>query len=525
MRIVGVVLRGTLVVILPFCAPSPAAGGGEFVVRSGDTLMVGGRPFFFTGANAYFLMESAARGDTDAVREVFASAAGLGMRVLRTWAFHDSPDSLDPSVLQYRPGAYNAAALRALDYVVATAREYDLRLVLPLVNSWDDYGGMNQYSRWRAGYPASSPAGRDRYAEAELRTLIRGTRGQAFRTAVTADWGHDDFYRDSLIRSWFRDHLANITRRVNTLNGVAYRDDPTIMAWELANEPRSMDPSGGMVALWAEEMSNYLKTLDPAHLIGTGEEGFDVSSAGYSPDAYGGQRWLFDGTAGVSFTRNSALAGVDIAGTHLYPEAWNLTPGTGNAWITDHLRLAGNLRKPLLVGEFGVRTMKESVYSSWLATALYEGAAGALVWQLLDGGRTDREGFGICCPGEPGVCATLRHSGEQFAWKSAHGSPSLPAAPALRQNYPNPFNAQTTIEYDLPFDAQVTLAVYDVTGRLVVRLVDGWQRAGVRRELFETVATRLDRLPLASGVYWYRLDARGAGGATLAESHKLVLLK
>jgi mannan endo-1,4-beta-mannosidase len=518
-------LRGALAVLLPVCARSAAAAGGEFVVRSGDTLMLEGRPFFFTGANAYYLMESAARGDTAAVRGVFAAAAGLGMRVLRTWAFHDSPDSLDPAVLQYRPGAYNATALRALDYVVATANEYGLRLVLPLVNSWDDYGGMNQYARWRAGYPAAAPGQHARHGEAHQRTLVRGARGQSFRAAVTADWGHDDFYRDPLIRSWFRDHMAVITRRVNTRNGVAYRDDPTIMAWELANEPRSMDPSGETVAVWAEEMANELKSLDPAHLVGTGEEGFDVSPAGYDPDAYGGERWLFDGTAGVAFTRNSALQAVDIMGTHLYPEAWNLTPGTGNAWITDHVRIAGNLRKPLLVGEFGVRSLKESVYGSWLSTALYEGAAGALVWQLLNDGRTDPEGFGVHCPAEAGVCETLRRSGEEFAWKSAYGSPALPAAPALRQNYPNPFNGRTTIEYDLPFDAQVTLAVYDATGELVVRLVDGWQRAGVRRELFETVATRLGRLPLASGVYWYRLDARGAGGATHTESHKLVLLK
>jgi len=150
-----VIRRVLLVLILAACSPDAGlpqaqATAADFVRRDGSNLTLGGRPFWWTGANAYFLMESAARGDTAAVHEVFASARSLGMKVVRTWAFHDSPDSLDPTVMQFRPGAFNERALRALDYVVARAPDYGLRLILPLVNSWDDYGGMNQYARWRA---------------------------------------------------------------------------------------------------------------------------------------------------------------------------------------------------------------------------------------------------------------------------------------------------------------------------------------------------------------------------------------
>ena len=55
----------------------------DFVERVGDRLSLGGDPFCFLGANAYFLMVDVAQGDTDAVREVFSSAREIGMTVLR----------------------------------------------------------------------------------------------------------------------------------------------------------------------------------------------------------------------------------------------------------------------------------------------------------------------------------------------------------------------------------------------------------------------------------------------------------
>jgi hypothetical protein len=76
----------------------------------------------------------------------------------------------------------------------------------------------------------------------------------------------------------------------------------------------------------------------------------------------------------------------------------------------------------------------------------------------------------------------------------------LPTEFALRGNYPNPFNPVTTIEYDVPSERHVTLAVYDALGRAVSTLVDEAKPAGVHRAVF-----RADGLP--SGLYLYRLTA------------------
>lgn len=88
----------------------------------------------------------------------------------------------------------------------------------------------------------------------------------------------------------------------------------------------------------------------------------------------------------------------------------------------------------------------------------------------------------------------------------------------LSQNYPNPFNPTTTIEYALPVDARVTLEVYDVLGRRVAELVNGYVAAGY-------YAAEFDASTLASGVYLYRIKADGIDGKTFNHVRKMVLMK
>jgi hypothetical protein len=82
-----------------------------------------------------------------------------------------------------------------------------------------------------------------------------------------------------------------------------------------------------------------------------------------------------------------------------------------------------------------------------------------------------------------------------------------PGLSRLLRNYPNPFNPRTRIEFNLPRDAQVSLRVYDVAGRLVRTLVDGYLAGG--RRTIDWDGKGDNGVTLASGTYFLKLDGAG----------------
>ena len=90
----------------------------------------------------------------------------------------------------------------------------------------------------------------------------------------------------------------------------------------------------------------------------------------------------------------------------------------------------------------------------------------------------------------------------------------LPKSYALYQNYPNPFNPNTTIEFDLPKTAEVTLKIFNILGEEVATLVSDRLSAGSYS--YEWTRTG----GIASGVYLYRLQA-----GDYVETRKMVLLR
>ena len=90
-----------------------------------------------------------------------------------------------------------------------------------------------------------------------------------------------------------------------------------------------------------------------------------------------------------------------------------------------------------------------------------------------------------------------------------------PAKYFLSQNYPNPFNPSTKINFDLPEDEIVSLKIYDITGKEIAELVNGFTKAG-----YHTVIFNGSRF--ASGVYYYRLSA---ADGNINERKKMVLIK
>lgn len=330
-------------------------GAGELAGR----LVAGGQPFEVVGCNCYYLMTWAADpGLRCHVDEILDTAVELGLNTIRTWAFNDGADQWN--ALQPRPGEHDARVLEALDYVVWQAARRGLRLILTLVNHWDDYGGRAQYARW-------SPTARR----------------------------PDDFYRDAYCRELYRDHACTLVERTNTYSGRAYRDEPAILAWELANEPRcALDPSGWTLQCWIDEMAAWLDELTPNQLISVGVEGF----WGRWRRRWNPPRWL-DGQ-GADFLWNHEPAAVDLMSFHVYPDHWHMTEDESARWVADHLEAAASLGKPVLMGEYGKRgpgPMRRRYFRRWLdqVHARPAGQAGSLFWSLYHDDYPDYDGFGV----------------------------------------------------------------------------------------------------------------------------------
>jgi mannan endo-1,4-beta-mannosidase len=163
------------------------------------------------------------------------------------------------------------------------------------------------------------------------------------------------FYTDSTLKGHFKAWMKHIITRRNTVSGVLYAEDPTIMAWELMNEPRleKQSPPGTVICDWVWEMAEFIKSLDKNHLVCTGDEGFLND-----PDAQEPNSWIDNGYEGVDYWCNIQSPDVDFATIHAYPDQWGMKPPDGYTWLADNFfkrraQLAHSLGKPIILEEYG----------------------------------------------------------------------------------------------------------------------------------------------------------------------------
>jgi len=306
--------------------------------------------------------------------------AQMHLRTVRAWTWIDGTPS-GGVVLQPSPYVYDEDAFHSLDYAVWKAGQLDLRLVLTLTNNWPDFGGMSQYVTW-------------------------------FGAA-----GHDDFYTDPEIRACYRAWAAHVIGRRNRYTGLRYRDDPTIMTWELANEPRcSSDPSGNTLVRWAREMSGWVSRHAPHQLVSVGDEGFYGEAANTD--------YPYSAAEGVAWKRLLALPDVDYGTVHLYPVSWGETAdprGWGHTWITNHIADGARLHKPVVIEEFGLPDLtqphgyddatRNATYADWTGAVEKAGGAGDSVWLVTsrtDDGSLygDYDGFRVVYPSSTAAVLT-----------------------------------------------------------------------------------------------------------------------
>ncbi|MCH2450213.1 MAG: T9SS type A sorting domain-containing protein [Gracilimonas sp.] len=117
------------------------------------------------------------------------------------------------------------------------------------------------------------------------------------------------------------------------------------------------------------------------------------------------------------------------------------------------------------------------------------------------------------------VVNIIASNNEAFIWaKTIRLSPGAPEKFELLSNYPNPFNPSTTISYRLPAQMNIVVSIYNILGHKVATLVEGPQNAGQHELLW-------DASNMASGLYFYRIVAKGENTKTIVDQKKMMLIK
>lgn len=330
-----------------FVPKAAKASQTDFVTRSDRFFMLNGEKFYYGGDNLYYLGLTP---DQTRVNNILAAEQAKGIKVMRIWAFNNrAEDGIQTSL-----GVYNETNFKQLDYALSRARVYGIRLIMTMVNNWNDYNGMQWYVDSRLG------TGQPQYK----------------------------FYSDTAVKQDFKNYISTMLNRTNTYTGVKYKDDPYVFAWELANEPRNQslttNDNGDMMLNWINEMGAFIKGIDPNHMLATGEEGFKYGgTGGGEPDAGGDN---------VDFNRNIMSPYIDFGTIHVYPQNWGARDDAWvNYYLTDRANIAHNTaHKPMIVEEYGVETSdtayggRDARFTNWHNYAIGADYDGIMVWQMED---------------------------------------------------------------------------------------------------------------------------------------------
>lgn len=311
----------------------------HFVTRSGDRLLDGDTPYRFISFNVPNLnyiednMEfdesnPYALPDEFEIRDCFATIKEMGGQCLRIYTIPARNKNFPSNAPTYveAPGVFNEEAFKVTDLMLSLANEYGVRVIFSLLNNMQWMGGRPDYA--------------------------------AFRGKTAAE-----FWTDRQLIEDFKQTLDFTINRVNTITGVAYKDDKSILCWETGNELTSPVD-------WTIEICRHIKSLDSNHLVMDGYFAID--------DIYVREESIQEDS-------------IDILSSHHYER----DPRLMKENILKNLEIVAG-RKPYTPGEFGFvsTTGMANVLDSIIGNP---GICGGMTWSL----RSHRSKGGFYWHSEP----------------------------------------------------------------------------------------------------------------------------
>ena len=313
---------------------STVANDNPFVRVEDGKLMKGDNPYYYVGTNFWYgaiLGSEGEGGNRERLLMELDYLKDLGVDNLRVLVGADGSNGVTAKVeptLQIEPGVYNDTILAGLDYLLMEMGKRDMKAILFLNNSWEWSGGYGQYLEW-AGYG---------------KAVIPAVDGWPAYLEYASQ-----FVQSDSAKALFANYVDDMITRENRYTNVKYTDDPTIMSWQIGNEPRAFsEESKEPFALWLADVAAQIKSLDKNHLVSTGSEG----KHGCETDI-------------VLYERIHADPNIDYMNIHIWPWNWgwahkdsldvHLPRSIENTkeYMLEHLAIAQKYNKPVVLEEFG----------------------------------------------------------------------------------------------------------------------------------------------------------------------------
>lgn len=330
--------------IFAVCAFSVFSQPQDFVTVRGNQLIADGKPYYFVGTNYWYgsliaLQKNKKRG-IERLRKELDFLKANGVTNLRLMAGAEGSGLLNGvqrvgSPLQPEQGEFDERTLDGLDILLDEMSKRDMRAVIFLSNNWEWSGGFQQYLIW------------NKVISDEW--LAKKPDWETLRDLVAK------FYTCDPCKRGYKKQADFVLGRTNKLTGKRYIDDPTIMSWQIANEPRPMRPAANEAyKKWIAETALQLKRIAPNQLVSIGHEG-----------------WI--GTQDIKlFEEVHDDRNIDYVTIHIWPKNWGWFESGKMAeqyqtaldktmeYIDANGAVALKLNKPMVIEEFGLPRDRQS---------------------------------------------------------------------------------------------------------------------------------------------------------------------
>jgi mannan endo-1,4-beta-mannosidase len=318
--------------------------GGDFVTVRNGRFEIGGRPYFYIGTNLWYgcyLSDAELAGGRQRLIRELDRLQRIGVTNLRLLAGSETSPLAGaiPRGITRAPRDWDEGLLAGLDFCLAEMAKRNMRAILFLSNYWQWSGSFAQYVRWVTGETIPDP---------DKPIMAKGDWGGFMKFSAR-------LYTTPAANELYLDYVDYLIKRKNTVNGRVYRDDPAIMTWELANEPRpgtddANESSVQNFCRWVDDTARLIHLRDPNHLVCTGSEG--IWGCLKKPEV---------------FIRAHETSAIDYVTVHMWLKNWSWLkdPVLGSEYevaaakakdhVEQHTVIATEkLHKPLVLEEFGL---------------------------------------------------------------------------------------------------------------------------------------------------------------------------